>query len=327
MKVLIVDDSISVRKALEKILGTQGFEVVAAEHAEKALEMMTVTKPELIIADVVMPGMTGFELCQTLKQNPNYQSIPLMLISGIVNANVEAQARQVGAVGVVKKPFTPDELLPRIKQVLQKHAAKPAPLPTQPVSPVAQASLSLQPIPPKMPPQISQVPPQILTQIPPLQASEAAPIMETPKPVKPAPVKTSKPVAKPAVVLSSQTQQELTRVLTPILEKTDVLTVLLVDEGGHCVISLGQEVSDRQNLAAYIKFLTSASGVLGQNLGDDDLKSLVLEYAQRCVLVSRIQKMGLSLILKDMASLSIARYVLKKVGSEVSDILEGKILV
>ncbi len=309
MKVLIVDDSISVRKALEKILVPQGFEVFAAEHAEKSLEMMSSTQPELIIADVVMPGMTGFELCQTLKQDAAYKHIPLMLISGIVNANVETQAHQVGAVGVIKKPFTPDELLPKIRQVLQNHTPK-----------------TLEVTPSKSTQTMTQVP-VMQPSVPLIQAKNLS--IQEPANVgqlKPAPVKPiARLVAKPAMTLSADTQKELTKVLTPILEKTDVMTVLLVDEGGHCVMSLGQELSDRQNLAAYIKFLTSASAVLGQNLGDADLKSLVLEYAQRCVVVSRIQKIGLALILKDMSSLSIARYVLKKVTPEVGDVLEGMV--
>ena len=310
MKILIVDDSISVRKALEKILISQNFDVIAAEHAEKALEMMG-AQPELVIADVVMPGMTGFELCQTLKQDSTYQHIPVMLISGIVNANVENQARQVGAVSVIKKPFTPDELIPKIKNIIQKQIAKTpdtvvsTPISVPPIS-VPSAAITLPQI-----PVISQEGPKV---VPPVQ----------PKPViRPA----TKPVARPAVVLRAETQQDLDRILRPILEKTDVMTVLLVDENGHCTMSLGQELSDRQNLAAYIKFLTSASGVLGQNLGDTELKSMVLEYAQRCVVVSRVDKMGIAFILKDMAGLSIARYMLKKIAPEMSSILEGKILV
>lgn len=299
MRILIVDDSVSVRKALEKILAPQNFEVFAAENAEKALEMIAAVQPALIIADVVMPGMTGFELCQTLKRDSLYQHIPLMLISGIVNANVENQARQVGAAGVIKKPFNPDELLSKVRNMLEKYAPKPAVAPIQP-----QATIPLQ-----SPTKVS-VPSTIK--------------VEAVKPVSQAKAAMS-PETQPVTVISEVVQRDLTHILHPVLEKTDVLTILLVDERGHCAMSLGQDLNDRQNLAAYIKFLTSASGVLGENLGDAELKSLVLEYAQRCVVVSRIQKMGLALILKDMSSLSIARYVLKKVTPEITDVLGGKV--
>ncbi len=300
MKILIVDDSVSVRKALEKILLQQAFEVFLAEHAEKALEMMLTSKPDLIIADVVMPGMTGFDLCQQLKKDEAYKHIPLMLISGIVNTNVETQAHQVGALGVIKKPFTPEEIIPKIKGALR--TAKES---------------------------VSQV---VQTPEPSIEPAARSQAFETPKAeskpeVKPVP-KVKPAIAKTRVtVLGPERQQELSRAFTPILEKTDVLAVLLSDEAGHCLMNLGQELYDKENLAAYIKFLTSASSVLGENLGDTDLKSLVLEYAQRCVVVSRIQGIGVALILKDMTGLSVARYVLKKVTPEISDILEGKVAV
>jgi CheY-like chemotaxis protein len=357
MKVLIVDDSISVRKALEKILVPQDFQVFSAENAEKALSMMAATQPDLVVADVVMPGMTGFELCQSLKQDAAYRAIPLLLISGIVNANVETQARQVGAIGVVKKPFTPDELLPKIKNALLKYPPKTvmpiqaesrqsiaAPPVQQPSTPIYSAPpLSAHPSQPQTEPikAINPEPAKSESAKPEPAKSEAVK-PEAVKPeaikqeaVKPAQLKpiiptiakvlSAKPMAKPAMVLDSERQQALSKVLNPILEKTDVLTVLIVDEGGHCIMSMGNAISDSQTLASYIKFLTSASGVLGENLGDADLKSLVLEYAQRCVVVTRIHKVAVGLILNDMSTLSIARYVLKKAIVEVGDILEGKV--
>lgn len=116
--VLVVDDSISVRKALERILLAQGFTVSAAESAERALELLSEALPELIIADVVMPGMDGFELCQTVKADARLRHLPVILISGIVNSAVREQAAQVGAASVIKKPFNPDDLLPAVEAAL-----------------------------------------------------------------------------------------------------------------------------------------------------------------------------------------------------------------
>ena len=124
-KVLIVDDSVSVRKALERLLAPRNFDVTSASSAEHALELIATTVPDLIIADVVMPGMTGFELCQRLKAMPSYKQIPVILISGIVDSAVQSQAKDSGAETVVSKPFTPEDLFPQIDKALAKVTALP----------------------------------------------------------------------------------------------------------------------------------------------------------------------------------------------------------
>ncbi len=117
-KVLVVDDSISVRKALERVLAPREMEVTAAASGEQALEQLRQSVPDLVIIDVVMPGMSGFELCSSLKKDEHLKHIPVILISGLVNDSVIAQAHEVGAVSVVSKPFTPDELFPKIDAAL-----------------------------------------------------------------------------------------------------------------------------------------------------------------------------------------------------------------
>ncbi len=125
MKILVVDDSVSVRKALERILSTRKWSVIATGSAEEALEKLPGSNPALVIADVVMPGMDGFGLCQKIKTNTRYAHLPVLLISGIVNADVERRAEEVGATGIAKKPFTPADLFPKIEAALA--AAGPAP--------------------------------------------------------------------------------------------------------------------------------------------------------------------------------------------------------
>jgi CheY-like chemotaxis protein len=140
MKILIVDDSVSVRKALERLLAPRNFNVVSVSSAEHALEAVAQDTPSLIIADIVMPGMNGFELTQRLKSSPHHKHIPVLLISGIVDASVQAQAKEAGAQGVVSKPFTPEELFPRIDEVFQTLSAAdqqetiPEPVPVVAVS-------------------------------------------------------------------------------------------------------------------------------------------------------------------------------------------------
>lgn len=137
-RVLVVDDSISVRKALEKILTSRDMDIVAADSAESAMSLLEQDKNvDLIISDVVMPGMDGFTLTTTLKEQDAFKAMPILLISGIVDDNSRNKAKQAGAVNIVKKPFTPDEILPPIQtalaqaaQAAPKPAPKPAPAPT-----------------------------------------------------------------------------------------------------------------------------------------------------------------------------------------------------
>ncbi len=120
MKILIVDDSVSVRKALERLLSPRQYSVLSASSAEHAMELIANDVPNLIIADVVMPNMNGFELTSRLKSLDRFRHVPILLISGIVDSAVTAQAKEAGAEGVVSKPFTPEDLFPRIDAALAK---------------------------------------------------------------------------------------------------------------------------------------------------------------------------------------------------------------
>lgn len=137
MRVLVVDDSVSVRKALERILSTRQIEVVATGSGEEALEKLPESDPALVIADVVMPGMDGFTLCAKIKADERYRHLPVLLISGIVNPDVVRQSAQAGAADIVKKPFTPEDLFPKIERALS--ASMPAAAPAAP-APAARTS-------------------------------------------------------------------------------------------------------------------------------------------------------------------------------------------
>jgi len=124
-KILVVDDSVSVRKALERILGLNNMEVFSAESGSHALTVLIDTIPDLVITDVVMPDMDGFELTRAIKADSVLRDLPVLLISGIVNAEVQAQATAAGAVGVVRKPFKSEDLIPAIER-----AMSPSPVPS-----------------------------------------------------------------------------------------------------------------------------------------------------------------------------------------------------
>ena len=123
-KILVVDDSISVRKGLERILSKQGYDVETAEDAERALNVIDPRQHDLVITDVLMPGIDGFELCARLKANPSLSHLPVFVMSGLMNEGFVAQAATVKADEVVTKPFSED-VMPKIAEALERKTLRP----------------------------------------------------------------------------------------------------------------------------------------------------------------------------------------------------------
>lgn len=124
--ILIVDDSISVRKALEITLRNHTLSSASAVSAEDALDVLgrTPSDYDLLMIDVIMPGLSGVELCEQLKADPRYAHLPVILMSGNVDDEVREQAQSVGASGLLKKPFRSEELIPMVQGVLEEHRAR-----------------------------------------------------------------------------------------------------------------------------------------------------------------------------------------------------------
>ncbi|MEF2279644.1 response regulator [Deinococcus sp. YIM 134068] len=127
--ILVVDDSVSVRKALERILAPQGLRVRTADSGEDALNQLD-PPPGLVIADVLMPGMSGLQLAETVQAR--YPGLPVLLMSGVVDEPLQQQARRVGVARVMRKPFTPGELLPVVSELLGAGTGTAAPTPESP---------------------------------------------------------------------------------------------------------------------------------------------------------------------------------------------------
>ena len=123
-RVLVVDDSLSVRKMVERSLQTKGFEVLAASSGTEAMERIGGAMPDLVVCDVVMPDIDGYRICEFVRAHPALGSTPVLLISGIVNAGVLERAAHVRSNAVLRKPFTADELARKVDELL---AARPRP--------------------------------------------------------------------------------------------------------------------------------------------------------------------------------------------------------
>ncbi|MEM9905764.1 MAG: response regulator [Cyanobacteria bacterium P01_D01_bin.44] len=116
--VLIVEDTPSERELISHYLREEGYSVILAVTANEALEKVVAQPPDIIITDVVMPGMSGFELCRSLKRSPGTENVPVIICS---SKNLEIDrlwGMKQGADAYLTKPFTREELLKVIKSVL-----------------------------------------------------------------------------------------------------------------------------------------------------------------------------------------------------------------
>src|SRR5919202_4983294 len=112
--ILIVDDTPTNLRVLCDFLTASGFEVLVATDGESAIEQTVYAQPNLILLDVLMPGIDGFETCRQLKANPSTQAIPVVFMTALSETVDKVRGFQVGAVDYVTKPLQPEEVLARI---------------------------------------------------------------------------------------------------------------------------------------------------------------------------------------------------------------------
>ena len=118
-KILIVDDLKENLVLLEKFLAPAGFDVVKASNGEEALRCVAEHAPDLILLDLVMPKMDGFQVCEALKQNPNTHRIPIVIVSGLTDRATNVKALQAGADDFIAKPFDSFILKARVESSLK----------------------------------------------------------------------------------------------------------------------------------------------------------------------------------------------------------------
>ena len=105
-KILIVDDEPDVVELFERTLKAEGFEVVVAYDGIGALDLASTDRPDLILLDIMMPMMSGYEVCSQLKSNPTTQQIPVICVSSAHTPDARAHALKAGAATLVTKPFS-----------------------------------------------------------------------------------------------------------------------------------------------------------------------------------------------------------------------------
>ena len=117
-RILVVDDDEPSRTLAARILTRGGFDVDTAENGLQALEKAEAFEFDLIVLDVMMPRMDGYEVCSRLQQNPVTANLPVVMLTALDSLNDVAKATQAGAKWFVTKPFDSKYLLRRIRQIL-----------------------------------------------------------------------------------------------------------------------------------------------------------------------------------------------------------------
>ena len=118
-RILLVDDSPHAQRMCERILSEEGYEVVAVSNADSALIRLEDVDPDVVLADAVMPGCTGYEICQYIKLSPRHKHVRVILTAGVLEAFDEAHAQRVEADGSLKKPFEASALLAAVKPLAE----------------------------------------------------------------------------------------------------------------------------------------------------------------------------------------------------------------
>jgi DNA-binding response OmpR family regulator len=120
-KILIAEDERDIRDLITFTLRFAGHEVIATGNGEEALEKALIEKPDLIMMDVRMPRMTGYEACARMKAEDSIKTIPVVFLSAKGQESEVNTGLEAGAVEYILKPFSPDQLTDRVKIILNQY--------------------------------------------------------------------------------------------------------------------------------------------------------------------------------------------------------------
>ncbi|MGF1490525.1 MAG: PleD family two-component system response regulator [Prochloraceae cyanobacterium] len=116
-KILIVDDSNSQRKYLENILKILGFKVISVENAESAMAIIKSDKLEMILLDVILPGISGWQMCRKLKSDSQFKTIPIIICSTKSTVVDREWTKMIGANAHLNKPISANQLIQTITKI------------------------------------------------------------------------------------------------------------------------------------------------------------------------------------------------------------------
>ena len=133
---LLADDSVTIQRVIELTFADEDIQVTAVSDGEQAIQRLETAPPDIVLADIGMPGRNGYEVARFIKQSPSLAHIPVLLLTGAFEPVDQARASEAGCDGVLAKPFEPQLVIGRVKDLLARRSAvaatagAPAPIPT-----------------------------------------------------------------------------------------------------------------------------------------------------------------------------------------------------
>jgi DNA-binding response OmpR family regulator len=118
-KILIVDDDVTITNLMKMLVSMDGHQPTTVNDSTHALEVAGTVHPDLITLDLMMPGLTGFDLCEMLHNDPRFATIPVIIVSAKDDSASKEKAFQLGASDYIIKPFGVDDFLGKIKEFTQ----------------------------------------------------------------------------------------------------------------------------------------------------------------------------------------------------------------
>lgn len=116
-KILVVDDDVTITELMKLLMTMEGHQPTTVNDSTKAMDVANFVKPDLITLDLMMPGLTGLELCELFHKDPGFLNIPIMIVSARDDAESRENAMQAGAKEYLTKPFGVDDLMQKIKEL------------------------------------------------------------------------------------------------------------------------------------------------------------------------------------------------------------------
>ncbi|MGH7828010.1 MAG: response regulator [Candidatus Binatia bacterium] len=125
-KILVVEDEPDIRKLVQYNLAQERFKVLEAEDGEQALKILQRDKPHLVILDLMLPGLSGLELCKILRERPETSRLPILMLTAKAGEADKVVGLEMGADDYLAKPFSPREMVARVRAILRRSESAPS---------------------------------------------------------------------------------------------------------------------------------------------------------------------------------------------------------
>jgi DNA-binding response OmpR family regulator len=120
-EILIVDDEPGVVVPIQYLMEQQGYRVMIAERGEDALDLIYQYKPDLVLLDIMLPGIDGYEVCEIVRLNPDYRNVKIIFLTAKGREVEIAKGLALGADAYITKPYSNTELVAKVKELLEKN--------------------------------------------------------------------------------------------------------------------------------------------------------------------------------------------------------------